>query len=82
MDYVAITESLIFGPGTNRVCRNVDIVDDDVTEPRIECLSLTLKTTDTGIILAPVVGKVFIEDNDGTLALHCKYRGTVLLQIF
>ena len=69
MDYIAVSESLIFGPGTNRVCHNVSILDDDVAEAQFEFLHLTLTTTDIGVALEPDSGTVSIEDDDSMYML-------------
>ena len=66
MDYGKGT-ILMFRSCETRVCTNVAIVDDNVSEPT-EMFSVKLSRTDgihQRIILVPVVAKIDIIDNDG-----------------
>ena len=64
MDYLDITEALIFDSVTPRICRTVTIVDDGDQETN-EFFTLRLTTSDSSLILNPASGTVTIIDNEG-----------------
>ena len=72
MDYVALSEILMFGACQTRSCKNVTIVDDLVDEPEEFFRVLLTRTTglDSRITLNPVEGRIVIMDNDGKSYLH------------
>ena len=57
---------LVFQPGSNRECFDLDITDDTVDEPLEEDLFLTITTTGDGVTLTPDTTRVIITDDDGT----------------
>ena len=84
MDYVALSEILMFGACQTRSCTNVTIVDDLVDEDEeFFRVSLT-KTTglDSRIKLDPVEGRIVIIDNDGKSYLHIAIIMTKNLHFF
>ena len=73
MDYVSLTEVLMFDECDTQQCVNVTIVDDLVNDPA-ETFHVFLERAsglDTRIILDPDDGEIAIGDNDGINIYMC-----------
>ena len=84
MDYVALSEVLMFGACQTRSCTNVTIVDDLVDEEE-EFFRVSLTRTtglDSRITLNPVEGRIVIIGNDGKSYLHIAIIMTKNLHFF
>ena len=62
-DYNAVTQTLVLNSVTTIDCINVPIIDDTDVEA-IECFSVSLSGTQTGLTLNPATTQVCIIDND------------------
>ncbi len=65
-DYVALNTSLIFTPGTVRMCTNIGIADDLIYEDP-ENFIVTLDSVDPSVDVDPMrqTGTATISDDDG-----------------
>ena len=78
-DYQDLNEVLIFEPGSNRVCTQIMIIDDEVSEPT-ECFFVTTTPQqgdlNIGLQAEPNTTTVCIEDNGkATVLIVHVYRG-------
>ena len=63
-DYGTTDVDFVFGPGVDRVCANVPIVNDDIFEG-VENFFASLTTSDSAVTLSPDEAEVIIlEDPD------------------
>ena len=65
-DYESLLTTPTFTTETDRVCYDIQIIDDDIPEEQ-KLLNLVLATEDRSINLEPAIGSLTIKDDDGTL---------------
>ena len=63
-DYIAVNVTLVLGPAATRVCTNITIEDNVLTEPT-EALFVGLASTDPAVDLPAPNATVIIVDEDG-----------------
>ena len=69
-DYTAFTVVLTFTPMETRLCYNVSIRNDDISEDSEDFL-VGLSTTDASVDLTPSTARItIVDENDGNNYLH------------
>ena len=64
---------LTFTSIQRRICVNIAIIDDDITEP-LESFTVTLTSPDFQVNILIRNALVFIADNDGKITISCQYN--------
>lgn len=66
MDYTATTTQLTFSISNSRVCTDISISEDSISEPmELFTVSLSFLDIPEGITIMPEAANVTIVDNDG-----------------